>query len=164
MKYLVLLFSLVLAACSTTPVSYTAQSGLSDQKAAEIIEQVILEQPKKYRPDSVAITDRFLEVNRGFVTQNSGASVGFFGHRSFFTSGHLSSRGKTKEIIERAYFSSIDHISLGTRDEWYVVEIHLKTKVDFKKIYSRSQTKAQRLVDALEHFKNKGQQADLFAN
>jgi hypothetical protein len=99
----IILFTLVLAACST-PVPYTPAQ--ISQNPRKIVERVLSEQPTLETPEIVRVTDDFFEYTDGTVVEGS----------------RWTGSQTTRTTTARVFFKSIAEIRLyQKRGVWYAV-------------------------------------------
>ncbi|XQM37923.1 Lipoprotein [Cupriavidus sp. H19C3] len=133
--YLLLLPSLMLAGCATR-IDYQP-SAINNAQA--IVERVLYEQPDKRRPESVHVTERYVEFGRGAT------AVSTPGMNSVTTT---SIRKGT-----RLYYRSIAETLLFGKRSWFVVEPRSSGGRTLAQIYVEDEANAKRLMDALATLK-----------
>jgi hypothetical protein len=150
MKFLALLFALTLAGCASRVVEYQA-SAISDEQARSVIEQVLMEQPQKTRPEQVTITLDYIAYGNGFISETNGYGSAVPIGNGAFVSG--SSTTKSKSVQTRIYFNSIGTVTLyAKRGRWVVITRNQAGSVLNSSLVD-SQAKAQRFVDSMMHFR-----------
>jgi len=152
MKFLIIVFSLIILSCASQ-VEYTHKSDITREESLKIIEQVVYEQPQKYRPEYVQITDEYIGYGSGTVSRHSGSNVGV--HVTNDVSVAKSKgKSKTKYISKRVYFNSIGKVNLFKKRKWFSVQIISTDGYQLDQIFTRNETKARRLIDAIYFLKN----------
>jgi hypothetical protein len=98
------LLVVVLAGCSTA-MEYKTVAVTGDPK--KVIERVLMEQPRKYHPDYVSVTDDYVEY--GGVTYSKAATAGL-------------GPDVTRRDVKRMYWKSITENRLFSRGRWWLVK------------------------------------------
>jgi len=145
-RFLLLSF-LLLSGCTATSIPYSAQLVQSDELAAKIIEQVVMEQPLKYRPEGVVITKDYLGVADGIEVKGHSLSSGVVNSQLVFSSINL----KTLDVSTRYYFNSLSRLELYSKRDWYIVQLKNDEHHIVKRFYTRRLDKAERLIDSINH-------------
>lgn len=151
MKIWQLLSAFLLAGCTATQIPYSPETVTSKEDSERIIEQVIMEQPAKYRPESVLITDDYLAFGEGYSEKSVGMASGTkLGSSAVIGVG--SSRTKGKEINSRLYFNSLGVPLLYAKRSWYIIQVVDNHDAVLKRYYTRDKHKAESFIDALTYF------------
>lgn len=132
-----LLPALLLAACATR-IDYQATTINNPQM---IVERVLYEQPDKKRPESVHVTDRYVEFGSGA--------------RAVSTPGLTSVTTTSIRKGTRLYYRSISETRLYNKRNWFVVEPRSSGGRTLAQIYVEDEMNAKRLVDALATLKDR---------
>jgi hypothetical protein len=140
-RYVVVLAAMMTSACSAT-IPYQPQSNLSFADSREIVEELVLTQHEAWRPDQVAVTDKFITFDHGSVTDTAASGV------------TLTARSVTRRNSGRAYYKYISGITLSSWIRkfrtWYVVRLEGKLAIrDQTILRTRDLGQAQQLCDAL---------------
>ncbi|HEY0288578.1 MAG TPA: hypothetical protein VGC62_16465 [Pseudomonas sp.] len=152
MKWAVMLFVLILAGCASKVVEYQA-SPISDQQARSVIEQVLMEQPQKTRPEQVVFTLEYIAYGNGVISETNGFGSAVPVGNSAFAAG--SSTTKSKSLQTRIYFNSIGTVTLySKRGRWVVITRNRAGSVLISSLVD-SQSKAERFVDSMIHFRDR---------
>lgn len=82
-KTLCVLIALLLGGCTSKVVEYAA-APINDERAKSVIEQVLMEQPQKTRPEQVIITSEYIAYGSGVISETNGfASAMLLGNGAF---------------------------------------------------------------------------------
>lgn len=150
MKWVVLLSALILTGCASKVVEYQPAT-ISDEQARSVIEQVLMEQPQKTRPEQVAFTTEYIAYGNGVVSQTNGFASAVPIGNGAFASG--SSTTSSKSLQTRIYFNSIGTVTLySKRGRWVVITRNLAGSVLNSSLVD-GKSKAQRFVDSMVHFR-----------
>lgn len=151
MKIWHLLSILLLTGCTATQVPYSPEPIMSREDSERIIEQVIMEQSAKHRPESVLVTDDYMEFGEGYSEKSTGLVSGTkLGSNAVIDVG--SSRTKGKEINSRLYFNSLGAPELFVKRDWYTIQVVDGKGRRLKRFYTRDEQKAEAFIDALTYF------------
>jgi len=152
MRVLVLTVLLLLSGCASKIVEYQP-AAVSNAQARSVIEQVLMEQPQKSRPEQVVITDEYIAYGSGVISETNGfASAVPIGNGAFAAG---SSRTSSKALHTRIYFNTIGGVTLySKRGRWVVITRNQAGSVINSSLVD-TQVKAQRFVDAMVHFKKR---------
>lgn len=152
-----ILLSLLVAGCGSQRLSYAPSAAhFSDrQQAAEVVEQAFFEDyGKKFRPQSVLITDKVIILSDGVISEASGfASAAPLGAGAIAAG---STRSVTKDANRRIYLNSIDNISIyqkRARSSRFTVIVRGHDGRELGSIRTGSLERAQRFSDALVYLK-----------
>lgn len=150
-RFIALVFFVLLSGCSATQVPYSPEPMTNREDSARVIEQVIMEQSAKYRPESVLITDDYLAFGEGYSEKSTGLASGTkLGSNAVIGVG--SSRTKGKAINSRLYFNSLGVPQLYTKRGWYIIQVVDNHDAVLKRYYTRDKHKAESFIDALTYF------------
>lgn len=151
MKIWHLLSILLLTGCAATQVQYSPEPMTNREDSERIIEQVIMEQSAKHRPESVLITDDYLAFGEGYSEKSTGLASGTrLGSNAVIGVG--SSRTKGKAINSRLYFNSLGAPRLYTKRGWFIIQVVDNHNAVLKRYYTRDKHKAESFIDALTYF------------
>lgn len=140
--------SLALTACGTTRLAYDSKPYDPD-RAASLVEQVIMEQHPKYRPGHIEFHPDYFEIDNGSVTSSRSSGFGVpLGGGVVMASGH--GKGRTKHLVNRVYYNSIGPALLGKRRAHYVVSIVNKDRRIIQRVYIKKIDTAQEFIDAID--------------
>ncbi|MFD2641796.1 hypothetical protein [Pseudomonas japonica] len=151
------LLSLLMAGCASQRLSYAPSAAhFSDrQQAADFVEQSFFEDyGKKFRPQSVLITDKVIILSDGVISEATGFASAVPIGAGAIAAG--SSRSVTKDASRRIYLSSIDDISIYQkrgRSSRFTVVIRGADGRELGSIRTGSLERAQRFSDALIYLK-----------
>lgn len=142
MRAVILSALLLTSGCASKVIEYQPVD-ISDAQARSVIEQVLMEQPQKSRPEQVFITDEYIAYGSGVISETNGfASAVPIGNVAF-ASG--SSRTSSKALQTRIYFNSIGTVALySKRSRWVVITRNQAGSVLNSSLVD-TQMKAQRL-------------------
>lgn len=150
MRVLFLVAMLLLGGCASKIVEYQPVT-VSDAQARSVIEQVLMEQPQSLRPEHVAITDDYVAYGNGVISETNGFAATVPIGDWAIAAG--SSRTNSKALQTRIYFNSIGAVTLySKRSRWVVLPRNQAGSVINSSLVD-TQSKAQRFVDAMTHFK-----------
>lgn len=144
---LLLVLTLGVAACGTSPMKYEPQAEMPLTQAVRVIDRLIMEQHPTWRPDFVEINGRFILLGYGSVTRGHGSAVVLSDGVAI---GAGSSRTRTSG--ERVYFESTDKVVLYSWKrkfrQWYVVSLVGKNRQHM--LRTRSLEEAKQMANALQ--------------
>lgn len=150
MKAIVVAALLLLAGCASKVVEYKATPITQDQ-AKSVIEQVLMEQPLKTRPEQVFFTDEYIGYGNGIISATSG-----FASATPIGAGAIAagtSKTSSKAVQTRIYFNSIGTVTLYTKRNRWIVQTRNQAGSVLNSSLVDTQQKAQRFVDAMIFFK-----------
>tara|TARA_Y100001960_G_C14410363_1_gene697877 strand:- start:128 stop:619 length:492 start_codon:yes stop_codon:yes gene_type:complete len=149
MKKLFSLLVLFLVGCAATHIPYSPQKMTNRDSAVQIIEQVVMEQPLKHRPENVFITDEYLAFGNGI----SGKGVTLSNEQPFgntaSTTSLSTSKFEAKNITSRFYFNSLIDSELFKKRDWYVIQLKNEENQVVKRFYTRNLNKAEGFIDSI---------------
>ncbi|WP_421526781.1 hypothetical protein [Pseudomonas brenneri] len=152
MKAIAIAALLFLTGCASKVVEYQP-APITAEQARSVIEQVLMEQPEKTRPEQVFFTNEYIAYGSGVVSSSSGfASAVPIGNGAIAAGNSVTS---SKSVQTRIYFNSIGTATLYTkRNRWVVIT---RNRAGGTLNFSRvdTQQKAQRFIDAMMYFKAK---------
>ena len=132
---LVLILSLFLTGCGSTLIAYQPSEKMSFKAASALVDELIMGNENKYKPDSLAINESYISWGMGTDSATRG---GIF---TMSTTSHV--------IGERIYFKSINKIELYLKRRNYIVQIQSKD-IDRNVLATPDINEAKRLINALE--------------
>lgn len=151
MKSVVIAALLLLAGCASKVVEYQP-APITVEKARSVIEQVLMEQPPKSRPEQVFFTNEYIGYGNGVVSSSSGfASAVPIGNGAIAAGSSVTS---SKSMQTRIYFNSIGSATLYSRRGRWVVVTRNQAGSTLNLSRVDSEQKAQRFIDAMMHFKS----------
>jgi len=151
MRKLVILFVLFLIGCKAVPVVYEPSTLTNQKLASQIIEQVIMEQPKKHRSTEMLIDDEFIVFGEGLEYKGKTSSVNL--PTSDISSVSIASEtGTVKNVSERIYFNSLMRIELFHKRDWYIIQLISDEEYIVKRFYTRNKIKAEKFIDAMNSY------------
>lgn len=152
-----MLLSLLMAGCGSQRLTYSPSAAhFGDrQQAIDFVEQAFFEDyGKKFRPQSILITDKVIILSDGVISEATGfASAAPIGAGAIAAG---SSRSVTKNASRRIYLNSIDDISIYQkrgRASRFTVVIRGQDGRELGSIRTGSLERAQRFGDALIYLK-----------
>ncbi|NWD29959.1 hypothetical protein HX793_09265 [Pseudomonas reactans] len=158
MRFLmVALMAFLLAGCGHKQLDYTAvpPPSMDRQKAIAAVEQGFYEDwNTKNRPQSVVITDQYILLADGVVSDGSS-----FGSAAVIGGGAIAasnSRVITREMGQRIYISSIGAVQIyqhKIKANRFVVIVQELGGAELRKINVRSLSLAQQFADAIAYLK-----------
>jgi hypothetical protein len=148
----VMFFALFVSGCKTVRVDYLPKPIASD-RVGRVIEQAIMEQPAKFRPEGVSIELDYIEIGGGTTTNSRSTGIGAPIGGIVVASGR--ERGQSKRLVTRLYYDSLGAIQLVKKRSLYIVTIRDKDRALLQRIYIRNQDRAFEFVDAIESLKTK---------
>ncbi|MCE0914709.1 hypothetical protein [Pseudomonas sp. NMI760_13] len=153
----VILLGFLMTGCGSQRLIYSPSAAHFDdrQHAVDFVEQAFFEDyGKKFRPQSVLITDKVIILSDGVISEATGfASAAPLGSGAIAAG---SSRSVTKDASRRIYLSSIDEISIYQkrgRSNRFTVVIRGEDGRELGSIRTGSLERAQRFSDALTYLK-----------
>ena len=150
MKAFVITVMLLITGCAAKVVEYTP-APITAEQARSIIEQVLMEQPQKTRPEQVFFTDEYIGYGNGIVSSSSGfASAVPIGNGAIAAGSSVTS---SKSVQTRIYFNSLGTATLySKRGRWVVITRNQAgSTMNFSLV--DTQQKAERFIDAMMYFK-----------
>jgi len=151
MRLLILILPLFLFGCTATLLQHTPNPVESKVLATQIIEQVVAEQPLKYRPEGMLITDEYLAFGDGTISKGRGvASSTLISNTSAISIGVT--KTKSKHVTSTLYFNSLDGMELFHKRDWYIIQLRNDENNIVKRFYTRSRKKADRFIDAMNFY------------
>lgn len=151
-RLLVLLAVSLIAACGHSQIAYSPSAipGMTEQRAASIIEQGFYEDFSQQKPQGALVTPEYIALSNGSVTRgfHTGTAQAFSGIVVGIGSSYL----RTEEINQRIYFRSVGTPILSKRngrDNRYAVTIRLSEGVTARNVYFRSEQRAREFANAL---------------
>jgi hypothetical protein len=126
---------LLLAGCAHR-VEYTSLTPPANPK--KVIEQVLTEQPQKYRPESVDVQDEFVQYGDG-----SFGKVSDFGNT------------RSRHNVVRLYYRSITENRLYQKGRWWIVQSRNNQGTLLATAWSDSEEHAKAYIAALDTMKSR---------
>lgn len=156
MRYFIVIFFLAfLTACGHSQLQYSPNpSNMSWERAVKVIEQGFYEDYGREKPQAVAVTQDAIILADGTITNTVGYGAATPVDRGAFVIG--ASTSKTVDAGQRIYLRSLGDSMLmqkNGRDSRYAVVIRLSEGVTARRIFFRSEQRAQEFLDALEYLK-----------
>ncbi|WP_060483354.1 hypothetical protein [Pseudomonas sp. NBRC 111119] len=152
-----MLLAFTLAGCGSQRLSYVPSAAAFNdrQQAIDFVEQSFFEDyGKKFRPQSIVITDKVIILSDGVISEASGLVSAVPLGAGAIAAG--SSRSLTKDASRRIYLSSIEGISIYQRrgrSNRFTVIIRGNDGHELGSIRTGSLVRAQRFADALTYLK-----------
>ncbi|WP_122081327.1 sensor protein [Vibrio coralliirubri] len=140
---------LLLTGCAAKQVPYSPSDMVTKEVAASVIEQVVMEQPLKFRPEGLVVTSSYIGLSEGHdskvvaVSNYNGASD------LLLSSANVS----LSDINSRYYFNSISDFELYSKRDWFIIQLKNDEQRVVKHFYTRSLEKAQRFIDSINYMK-----------
>ena len=142
---------LLLSGCASKVVEYTPTK-ITAEQARSVIEQVLMEQPLKARPEQVVFTDQYIGYGSGIMSTSSGfASAMPIGSGAIASGSSVTS---SKSVQTRIYYNSIGTVTLHLRRGRWIVQTRNMAGTVINKCLVDTQQKAERFVDAMTLLKN----------
>lgn len=148
----------MLTGCASKLVPYSPEPVNDEVKAAQVIEQVIMQQPDKHRPESVSITKNYIAFGEGLSSTTTGFSSGtatatVVGDRVIAGSGFSSgvANTTTKYVGSRIYFNMLGKTYLYTKRDWFILDVRNKSNKRIKRVYTRDRNSAEAFIDSLHY-------------
>lgn len=132
------MLTVLLTACASKIVSYTPVPAPANPLA--VIEQVLSEQPQKFRPEGVRATDTYVEFGDGVIAQQSAWNP---------------ARAKAKQVTVRLYYASIAENRLRERGRWWIVQSINKQGSLLASAWTDDKDAALRYIAALEAMRDR---------
>ena len=147
MRNLFMVAAVLLAGCATqVPHAVSTSMSIADAQAA--IERVLMEQPRKFRPQSVVFSNKFFGISNGMTAQESSAATAVvLGSGLVVANG--SGESHYKELSTRVYYSSIGETKLYKKRYWRVVDVLNKDGRLALRTYTTNDESAHQFVDAI---------------
>jgi len=150
MKKCFIFIVLLLTGCAAKQVPYSPLDVVNKKVAANVIEQVVMEQPTKFRPEGLVVTNSYLGLSEGYNSKV--VAVGNYSDASNLVV--LSANVKLSEINSRYYFNSISALELYSKRDWFIIQLKNDEKRVTKRFYTRSLEKAQRFIDSMNYMQS----------
>lgn len=144
-------FLLLLGSCAAQIIGYSKIKISDKDLAVRNIEQVFYEQPAKYRPESIVVTDDYLGLSSGTVVETKGVGLAR-GLSNNLLVGIGSSKSYVNNIKERIYFNSIGEISLFQKRSWFIIQVRHSDGRIFHNIYTKDKSKAVNFISSIYYF------------
>lgn len=150
MKKCFIFIVLLLTGCAAKQVLYSPLDVVNKKVAANVIEQVVMEQPTKFRPEGLVVTNSYLGLSEGYNSKV--VAVGNYSDASNLVV--LSANVKLSDINSRYYFNSISALELYSKRDWFIIQLKNDEKRVTKRFYTRSLEKAQRFIDSMNYMQS----------
>lgn len=152
---ILMLFAL-LAACGHTRVDYTPKPrpGMDAAQAASVVEQGFYEDFGKEKAQSAMVTPEYIALSNGTVSR--GVNLGQASAYNGVVVGLGSTYMTTQDINQRIYFRSVGDIQVykkNARENRYAVIIRTVEQTTARRIFFRSESRAEEFADAMEYLK-----------
>ena len=141
----------LLAGCVATSLLHSPRT-ISKADAEAIIEQVLMEQPAKFRPESVVFEPSYFGLGQGSSTRGRASGVGVPVGPAVLVAGGNESR--TRELATRVYYSSVGTVPLYKDGKWRVIQVRNTEGYLMLKIYATNEERARQFVDAVFSLKH----------
>jgi len=146
MNKFIAVFVVLLSGCTTAPLPYTPSTTMTIEDAKAFVEQILMEQPEKFRPQSVVFTESFFGTSDG--TKTRGKSRGIAIPVGDIAVARGRSEALYKELTTRVYYSSIGDIK-RYKGRWNIVDINNTDGHRILRAYTTNEGKALRFIDAV---------------
>lgn len=148
-KIIIVMLALILTACSTTQaMQYYKSENMNLNTATAVIDELIMSQHRKWRPDYVEITDKYLHFGFGSITK----SVGGAALVSNVAIGESTS--VTRQAADRIYYNRVNSVKLlswkRNGKQWYIVSSENKDSKLTHIYRTQDLNEAKKFYDALE--------------
>lgn len=155
-KVLLLVALIGLSGCGHTMVAYTPtpRAGMDTKQAASIVEQGFYEDYGSEKAQSAMVTPEYIALSNGTVSR--GVSVGQASAYNGVVVGLGSTFMTTQEINQRIYYRSVGAIQVykkNMRENRYAVIIRTSEGANARRIFFRSESRAEEFADAMEYLK-----------
>ena len=152
---ILMLFAL-LAACGHTRVDYTPKPrpGMDAAQAASVVEQGFYEDYGKEKAQSAMVTSEYIALSNGTVSR--GVNLGQASAYNGVVVGLGSTYMTTQDINQRIYFRSVGEIQVykkNARENRYAVIIRTVEQTTARRVFFRSESRAEEFADAMEYLK-----------
>ena len=137
----------LLVGCSAAQLKHTPSTNMTIGDAQALIEQVLMEQPAQYRPQSVVFTETFWGTSDGTKATGRSSGIAMPVGNVALTTGD--SKSTYKELTTRIYYSSISETKLYKKRDWRVIDIHNSDGYRVFRAYATNEAKARRFIDAV---------------
>ena len=141
---------LLLTGCVSKVVEYPPAK-INPEQARSVIEQVLMEQPLKTRPEQVVFTDEYIGYGSGILSTTSGFASAVPLGGGAIAAG--SSRTSSKAVQTRIYYNSIGSVALYSKRGRWVVQTRSTGGNVMNSSLVDTQKKAERFVDAMVSLK-----------
>lgn len=155
-KVLLLVALFGLSGCGHTMVAYTPtpRAGMDTKQAASIVEQGFYEDYGSEKAQSAMVTPEYIALSNGTVSR--GVNIGQASAYNGVVVGLGSTFMTTQEINQRIYYRSVGAIQVykkNMRDNRYAVIIRTSEGANARRIFFRSESRAEEFADAMEYLK-----------
>ncbi|MGF1766342.1 sensor protein [Enterovibrio makurazakiensis] len=149
MKKILVFLAALLTGCAAQQIPYSSVDMTSKELAASVIEQVVMEQPAKFRPEGIIVSTSYIGLSEG--SNSKGVAVS--NHNDSTNLVVSSANIKLSDINSRYYFNSISKLELYSKRDWFIIQLINDEQRVVKRFYTRSLEKGQRLIDSINHMK-----------
>ncbi len=158
MRIVIIFFSaaLLLSGCGHSKTVFTPapESGMTWEKAVSVIERGFYEDYGRQKPQAVQVTDQAIVLSDGTVSTavHSGTAVPVYGAAVLVGSSQV----KTVAAGQHIYLASLlpsEVYKRNWRDNRYAVIVRTDPGVTSRRIYFRSERRAEEFADALEYLR-----------
>lgn len=150
MKKTCIFMTILLAGCTAKQISYSPADITNIAVASSVIEQIIMEQPTKYRPAGLIITSSYLGLSEGVNSKG----IIMSNYNETLNLNLASTNLKLSDISSRYYFNSISSLELYHKRNWFIIQLKNNEKQVIKRFYTMRLDKAQRFIDSINYMKN----------
>ncbi len=158
MKLKTFLVAVVIAVggCAKTFYPYESSAIMSFKESSGIIEDLTMSQIKKYTPDHMEVTDKYILYDYGTVKESSGNGGVIVPYNTPIAIGVSRETEKTRQAQERIYYRYVSNLRIMYwREKFYVVSAMDERGEPIKHlVYARSLDDAKKYVDAFTSLKN----------
>lgn len=140
---------LLLTGCAAKQVPYSPSSMVNKEAAVSVIEQVIMEQPPKFRPEGLVVTSSYIGLLEGHDSKVVAVSNYNDASNLILSSANV----RQSDINSRFYYNSIFSLELYRKRDWFIIQLRNDEQRVVKNFYTRSLEKAQRFIDSISYMK-----------
>ncbi|PML79989.1 sensor protein [Enterovibrio norvegicus] len=149
MRKFIIFLAVFLTGCSAQQIQYSSIDMASKELAASVIEQVVMEQPTKFRPEGIIVSTSYIGLSEG----HNAKGVAVSNHNDITNLVVASANIKLSDINSRYYFNSISKLELYSKRDWFIVQLLNEEKRVVKRFYTRNLEKGKRLIDSIHFMK-----------
>ncbi|WP_135454230.1 sensor protein [Vibrio echinoideorum] len=140
---------LLLTGCAAKQLPYSPSDMVSEEVSASVIEQVVMEQPTKFRPEGLVVTSSYIGLSEGHNSKIVAVSNYNDASNLLISSANI----RLSDINSRYYFNSILALELYSKRDWFIIQLKNDEQRVVKRFYTRSLEKAQRFIDSINYMK-----------
>lgn len=155
-QWIVVLVALLLVACNHVRTGYdpVTRQGMTWDQAVSVVEQGFYEDYGPQKTAAVVITDQFIALDDGTISTGQGVAYAapVFGGTGVVGSTTVRSRG----VGQRLYFKSLGRVEVfrkKMRDHRFAVIITTSEGATARRVFFRSESRAEEFADAVEYLK-----------